>query len=481
MATTAPPKPAADSAPNAGWKPELREIPTDRITVGGNVRADVGDVDELAASIKAHGVLSPISVQEVGVAADGGPRYVLVYGQRRLAATRAAGIKTIPAIVSTAALSDRDRTVAQLIENLQRADLNALDTAKAYRALLDAGLTQRELGEQLGIAQPTIANTLALLKAPAAIQERVAAGELTRSHVEAIAKLPAAEQTEVARRIVEHGLSVDDVRNEIELAARRAVDEQSREERRKNEAASRLANVIELLAKKKIDQAKVTLVGYLGTASDVFEQLKPLGWKVQTQGNYPAPAKGICDCSALKLSFNYEWPGGKQVEKISLTKACMSSKHQKAAARAEREAWETQERERKEAAAKAAEERDAQLAPIAAAVVTPIPPAKAKLLLYAMVDVGHNGYWQAGELADRLGVKLSYEGWREQLWEAIGDLDHGRLLDEIAHRVAECVTGVDAKHPMRTVVAGLIESKLAEPQPDRPPKPPKPPKDREQA
>ena len=473
MATSAPPTPAPDQATNT-WKPELHEIPLDAIDIGSNVRTDVGDVTELAASIETHGLLSPIRVAE----SEAG-RYELVYGQRRLAAARHIGLPAIPAIVDGEQLNAQARTVEQLLENLQREDLNALDTARAYRELLDHGLTQRELAEQIGVSQPTIANTLALLKAPEAIQAHVAAGELTRSHVEAIAKLPKAEQAEVARRVVEHGLSTREVEQEIELAARRQIEEQSREERAKNAAATRLASVIDLLAKKKTDPAKVTLVGYAGTSGDVLEQLKPLGWKVKL-GDSSTPAKGICDCSALRLGFNYEWPGGKQVEKVSLTKACISSKHQAAAAKAEDDAREAAEAERREAARKAAEERAADLAPIAAAVVTPIPAAKAKLLLFAMVDVGHNGYWQAAELADHLGVKLSYDGWREQLWEAINDLSHNRLLDEIAHRVAECVTGVGAKHPMRTVVAGLIESKLAEPQPDRPPKPPKPPQAREQ-
>lgn len=474
MATATPP--TVDSATNrtGAWKPELHDLPIDAIDVGSNVRSDVGDVTELAGSIETHGLLSPIRVAESGAG-----RYELVYGQRRLAAARHIGLKTIPAIVDGEQLNAQGRTVEQLLENLQRDDLNALDTAKAYRQLLDAGLSQRQLAEQISVSQPTIANTLALLKQPEAIQERVASGELTRSHVEVLAKLPTAEREEVARRVVEHGLSTRDLENEITLASRRAADEHDRDEERKNASATRLASVIDLLAKKKTDPAKVTLVGYAGTSGDVLEQLKPLGWKVKL-GDSSTPAKGICDCSALRLGFNYEWPGGKQVEKVSLSKACISSKHQAAARKADQEAYEEQERERKEAAAKAQAERDAALTPIAAAVVTPIPPAKGRLLLYAMVDVGHNGYWQAGELAVRLGVKLSYDGWREQLWKAISDLDHGRLLGEIAYRVAECVVDAGDKHPMRTVVDGLIEPKIADPQPDRPSKPPKPPKAREQ-
>ncbi len=261
MTTATPTKPAADSAANEpGWKPELREIPTDRITVGGNVRADVGDVDELAASIKAHGVLSPISVEEVGVAADGGPRYVLVYGQRRLAASRAAGVKTIPAIVGVGSLSDRNRTVAQLIENLQRADLNALDTAKAYRALLDEGLTQRQLAATLGIAQPTIANTLAVLKQPEPIQRAIAAGELTRSHVEVLARLPEDERQEVARRVVEHKMSTRQLEEEIDLAAKRQRAADAERDRLATLIPQVAAKVPDVLKKAKLDPKAITLV-----------------------------------------------------------------------------------------------------------------------------------------------------------------------------------------------------------------------------
>jgi ParB family chromosome partitioning protein len=236
MPTATTPKPAADSTPNT-WKPELHEVPLDAIVNGDNVRAGLGAIEDLAASIRSVGVLEPIRVADTGVQ-DGKPTYELIYGQRRLEASRAAGRTTILAIVVPAVPSSIDRTVAQLVENLHRDDLNAVDAAKAYREILDAGLTQRELAALIGIAQPTIANTLALLKAPDELQARVAAGDLTRSHVEAIVRLPKAEQAEVARRVVEHGLSVRQVEQEIELAERRR-QWQAAEERRLAEAEAR--------------------------------------------------------------------------------------------------------------------------------------------------------------------------------------------------------------------------------------------------
>ena len=165
MATTAPSQPRADSAANQpAWKPELRDIPLDQISVGRNVRADVGDITELADSIEASGLLSPIRVEEAGTA-EGAPAYALVYGQRRVAAARHLGLKTIPALVDSANRTGTSHIVAQLLENLQREDLNALDAARAYRTILDAGMTQRQLAAELGVAQPTIANTLEIGRA----------------------------------------------------------------------------------------------------------------------------------------------------------------------------------------------------------------------------------------------------------------------------------------------------------------------------
>jgi ParB family chromosome partitioning protein len=456
--TTPKPRAAGDAARHV--QDELFELPLDRILPGPNVRSPGAlDVVELAASIKANGVLQPIRVRAAVQPDGGGTLYELVIGHRRLAAAKLAGLSHIPAVVASGpAAKLSELTIAQLVENLQRADLNPLEEAKAYRALLDTGLSQRQLGAQLGRAPSTIAHALRLLKVPAAVQEQIASGALTASHAKAIASLPADEQAELGRRVVEHQLSAHQVEDEVALAQRRAAEADRRDEDRKNREATRLATVIDLLARKKVDPQSVTLVGFSGTAGDVLKQLEPLGWRVKTDASYATPAKGICDCAALRLQFRYEWSGGKEVEKASLAKACISSKHQAAASKAEREAWDAEQAERRDAELKAQAERDAELEPIAAAVATAIPPAKARLLLFALVDAGDDGYWQAGELAERIGAKLTYGGWREELWAAIDALEHGRLLSEIAHRVAEVVQGAGRKHPMRAVVAELASA-----------------------
>lgn len=385
MATATPTKPGADSArngdgpPAAGWKPELRDIPVDAIDVGVNVRSAAAlDVQELATSIRAQGVISPIRVEEAGTP-DGTPRYALVYGQRRLAAAKVAGLATIPALVDAKNRTGAGLLVAQLLENLQREDLNAVDTAKAYRTLLDAGMSQRELGEQLGIAQPTIANTLRLLKAPDAIRERVAAGELTRSHAEAIAKLPDVEQEEVARRIVEHKLSTRDVEKEIDLAeARRSHADRLRDEARQLADAAE-----EALAKKKAATKEAArLQAY---DQQLRDELAKRGWTmVDKTVGYQKP-KG-CDCPAWSISRNYM--GGNQTS-VTLTGACIVQAHVDAAAKAavKEQSQRAAEYQAQQDAERAAErEKEAKaMAPVIERLVAD-PELRGRVLLWSLAQ-----------------------------------------------------------------------------------------------
>lgn len=435
------------------WKPELFEIPVERILPGANVRSPQAlDVQELAASIKAQGVLSPIRVEEAGVGEDGTVRYALVYGQRRLAAAKVAGLTTIPAIVDAHNRTGADLVVTQLVENLQRTDLNPLEEARAYRQLLDAGLSQKAIAERLGRAPSTIAHALRLLKLAEPIRAQIAAGELSASHAKAIATLPDAEQAELGRRIVEHNLSAHDVEEEVSLAQGRAAQEERIAEERTSATARRLQTFTEMLAKKKLDPSKVTLAyAFAGTVKDVLDQLAAAGWTVKQAQQLTTPAKDICDCTAWRFEIRYEWPAGEEVEKVSLAKCCISKKHQEAASKAARDAFEAQQAEQREKERQAAEEKAATLAPLAAAVTPALPPEKAKLVLFAMVGGDQsNGYWNANRWAER---QLRYDGWRELLWERIDALPHERLLAEIGKLVAEAV--VDAGGKVRAAAEGL--------------------------
>ncbi len=160
---------------------------------------------ELVYSIREIGLLQPVVVRPVS---DRPGSYELVAGERRLRACREAGLATIPAIVRDTA--DDDLLRDALLENLHRAQLNALEEAAAYQQLLeDFGCTQDELATRIGRSRPQVSNTLRLLKLPPSVQRRVAAGVLSPGHAKAVLSLDDADAMErLATRIVAEGLSV---------------------------------------------------------------------------------------------------------------------------------------------------------------------------------------------------------------------------------------------------------------------------------
>lgn len=172
------------------------------------------ELETLAASIGQHGVIQPILVTETF---DG---YQLVAGERRLRAAQLAGLERIPAVVRQ--LADRSQLELALVENLQRADLDPIETATAYRQLVDEfGFTQEELAERVGRARSTVANSLRLLELDERVQEAVVDGRLTEGHARAIASLPIERQLQLVDAIAGRDLSV---RQTEELARRLRED-----------------------------------------------------------------------------------------------------------------------------------------------------------------------------------------------------------------------------------------------------------------
>jgi len=162
---------------------------------------DDADLEDLAASIREHGVLQPVLVTET---IDG---YQLIAGERRVRAARLAGLDRSPALVRQVA--DRDQLEVALVENVQRSDLDPIDEALAYRQLIDEfGLTQERVAERVGKARATIANTLRLLDLHAAVQAAIAAGRITEGHGRALGGLPVDGQAQVLATVVGQGLSV---------------------------------------------------------------------------------------------------------------------------------------------------------------------------------------------------------------------------------------------------------------------------------
>ena len=158
---------------------------------------------ELAASIKEKGVIQPVIVSRVG---DG--TFRLVTGERRWRATALAGLKKIPALIKNVA--SRDSLEIALIENIQREDLNPIETAEAFsRLITDFNLTQEDLSDKVGKDRATIANYLRLLKLPEEIKPLIYNGSLSTGHAKAILAVDGkVNQLEVARKIIKKGLSV---------------------------------------------------------------------------------------------------------------------------------------------------------------------------------------------------------------------------------------------------------------------------------
>ena len=167
---------------------------------------DLDALNELSASIKEVGVLQPPVVRAMP-----NGTYELIMGERRLRASKQAGLKTIPVIVR--ATPDNELLREALLENIHRSQLNPLEEAAAYQNLLnDFGYTHDELAAKVGKSRPAISNTLRLLNLPAAVQRRLAAGVLSAGHARALLTLVDESDIErLAARIVAEGLSVRDV------------------------------------------------------------------------------------------------------------------------------------------------------------------------------------------------------------------------------------------------------------------------------
>jgi ParB family chromosome partitioning protein len=180
------------------------EIPIARIR--GNPyqprqRVEQEALQSLADSISIHGVLQPIIVTEVF---DG---YQLVAGERRVRAAQMAGLDHVPAVVRQ--MAKRDQLAVALVENVQRADLNPMEEAHAFRQLGDEfGLSQDEIAKRIGRARSTVANTLRLLELTPDVQQALSEGDISEGHARALAGAPAATQLQLLEAVIARGLSV---------------------------------------------------------------------------------------------------------------------------------------------------------------------------------------------------------------------------------------------------------------------------------
>ena len=190
------------------------EIPLEKITPNSRQprqHFDQASIAELAMSIRAHGVLQPIVVSRTATG------FELIAGHRRVLASRVAERTSIPAVVRE---DVSDRLELALVENLQRADLNAIETARAYKLLMETyDLTQEQLAERVGKSRSAVANTLRALSAPQILQDAVQEGKISEGHLRALLPLPLSEAIAALGEILAKGMSV----RQAEALARKMV------------------------------------------------------------------------------------------------------------------------------------------------------------------------------------------------------------------------------------------------------------------
>jgi ParB family chromosome partitioning protein len=198
-------QPAADTSP--------REVAISAITPNPRqprTHFEEGALAELAESIKLHGVLQPLLVRPVGSG-----KYELIAGERRFRASKLAGLKSVPVVIRTS--DARGSLELALIENLQREDIGPLESARAYRRLIDEfGLTQELVAERVGKSRTAVANTVRLLRLPPRIQVALESGEITEGHARPLLALedPAA-QLALFDKIVRSGMTSKEVERTV--------------------------------------------------------------------------------------------------------------------------------------------------------------------------------------------------------------------------------------------------------------------------
>ncbi len=194
--------PTSEEVPSGG----LIEAPVRAIVPNPHqprMQFDEQTLRELADSIREHGLIQPLIVKRTGE-----DQYTLIAGERRWRAALLAGLETVPAVVKDVA--PQQMLEMALVENVQRADLNALEEAQAYKHLSEEfGLTQDQIAQRVGKSRVAVANTLRLLKLPEAIKARLADGLITEGHARALLTITdAAVQQRLLSQIVKNGLSV---------------------------------------------------------------------------------------------------------------------------------------------------------------------------------------------------------------------------------------------------------------------------------
>ena len=245
-----------DAAPLPADIKDLTEVDIDLIRPNPNQprkHFDEDALNELADSIKKHGLIMPIVVNEMK---DG--KYMIIAGERRYRASRIAGKTKIPVVVR--AYDERQIKEISLIENLQREDLNPIEAANAMKQLMDEyHLTQEELAERIGKSRPAVTNTLRLLSLSPEVISLVAAGKLSAGHARALITLPADAQLKLAQDAIKDGLSVRDIERSVRDYFSTPDELAEKKEKKKQQVSIELKGLVERM--RHAFKTKVSLIG----------------------------------------------------------------------------------------------------------------------------------------------------------------------------------------------------------------------------
>lgn len=237
-------------------------------------RMDPGSLEELAASIKAQGVMQPILVRPVGE-----DRYEIIAGERRWRASQIAGLELAPCLVRE--IPDEAALAMSLIENIQRENLNPLEEAAGIQRLVDEfGLTHQQAADAVGRSRPAASNLLRLLQLAPPVQELLMAGDIDMGHARALLPLDGATQVQLANRAAGRGLSVREVErlvhHEIKprsLRAKPAAPDRDLQ-RLEEELSDQLGATVKIKANRKGAGSLVVDFGSLDQLDSLLERLR---------------------------------------------------------------------------------------------------------------------------------------------------------------------------------------------------------------
>jgi ParB family chromosome partitioning protein len=236
-------------------------------------RMDPGSLEELAASIKAQGLIQPISVRPIGK-----DRYEIIAGERRWRACQIAGIEQVPVLIRD--IPDEATLAISLIENIQREDLNPLEEAAGIQRLIDEfGMTHQQAADAVGRSRPAASNLLRLLQLAKPAQDMLMAGDIEMGHARALLPLPKAEQGRIAAMVVDKGLSTREteriVSREINPPAGRAAKVEDRDTLRlEEELSDSLGATVKIAANRKGAGSLTIRFGSLDQLDGILARLR---------------------------------------------------------------------------------------------------------------------------------------------------------------------------------------------------------------